>query len=214
MTRHDPDAHIEGAFLHRFLDGDLPAAEIARAERHLESCDGCRREVRRYRALFLDLATLPMALPPVDFDARILAAVLPAPAPDAVLLRLAARGYLAVTLFLVGFVGTLFVSAAAKSGSVEGTTASGLSKLLDSALGTLAGFGEAALGALLSVGAAAAPVATSLYPVANGLASAADAVAPVFAPVLVVVTALATAMLFWAVQTPQERRIPHGTLSL
>ena len=65
-----------GGLLMRRLDGELSAAERARADAHLAACADCARELRVYRALFRGVARLPKALPAPGLSARIARAAL------------------------------------------------------------------------------------------------------------------------------------------
>jgi anti-sigma factor RsiW len=63
---------------HLFLwfDGDLPADERLRFERHLARCAGCERDRRAYTSLFARLAALPAPVIGPSFDDGVLRASL------------------------------------------------------------------------------------------------------------------------------------------
>jgi len=67
--------HLDDERAQRYLDGQLPEPERARADAHLASCGDCRLVLDGCRALAEALSDLPAALPPPDFTEVVLARV-------------------------------------------------------------------------------------------------------------------------------------------
>ena len=58
--------HIDGTDISAFLDGALAAHERERAEAHLVSCAGCRRELDAFRHMKLVLSAAPRKTLPAE----------------------------------------------------------------------------------------------------------------------------------------------------
>lgn len=69
------DRHPSEERLQAFLDGDVPARERRRLEKHVASCPRCSDELATWRHLFEDLDALSSHRPSVDFQARVMAGV-------------------------------------------------------------------------------------------------------------------------------------------
>jgi hypothetical protein len=209
MNEHE--RHLGPRDLERFLDGDVGGPDRRNAESHLAACGACARERRRHEALRMDLARLPLPEPPAFLDARILAAVLPAPSERAVLLRLAARAY-GVTAALVAAAGAyaflVFGPEALLRLLYAGVTRGlvGVFDVLKTGVSAILGLARAA-GRVL-------PVTDALGDTLNGLETAALALSPQVMLLVVLTMALATLVLVWAVTQPRERGVPHVCLSL
>jgi anti-sigma factor RsiW len=67
--------HISEEEAQSYLDGLLARAEADRAGAHLESCASCQAMVQSFEALDEALSGLPMAEPPVDFTAGVMARI-------------------------------------------------------------------------------------------------------------------------------------------
>jgi anti-sigma factor RsiW len=67
--------HLDDLQAQRLLDGQLPAAEQAAAERHLAACPDCALLVESYRALASALDGLEIPLVPAGFTDGVLARV-------------------------------------------------------------------------------------------------------------------------------------------
>jgi predicted anti-sigma-YlaC factor YlaD len=204
--------HPNRSLLEQYLDEDLPAGPREKVEHHLASCSACRREVLGFRALFADLARLPLPEVPMEFDARVLRAVLLRPSQDALLVRMAARAYLALATVLAVLGLSALTSAAIRTGSVQTPLAESFTRLIDGGIGILAFVGNG----FLSVAKAGGDIFQTLgflQPLLRGLGVAAGAVAPQVWPVAVMTLALAALVLYWATST-RERGVPHVRVSL
>jgi anti-sigma factor RsiW len=113
-----------------FLDGLLDAPAAARAEAHLEGCEGCQALVASFDALSEALSALPVAEPPADFTAGVLARI------DARERSLAADRRVAVGI--LGAVAALLVVALAAAG--QSAWAPALSAVSATAVRTLQAF--------------------------------------------------------------------------
>ena len=226
--------------LERYLDGELTPDERARVDTLLASDPRFLREVLVYESLFAELArhadatvpgeipggaaafdavvlaqVLPVRLPVSDeaFDAPILAALLPRFSRSRMLVGVAARLYLALSL-LLGVVSVSLGAVLLRPQDVEAATASGLSGIVVRVMDVFAGLGNFLLDAVVAVTGVLTPLLTALRPVINGLTSAAGAAAPaVFLPVLLVLF-LAAAVLAWTTGAIRRKGLPHGVLSL
>lgn len=58
-----------------YLDGAIRSADHQLVRQHLDSCDGCRTELERYRKLALLTARVERALPPSDLAVKIRVAI-------------------------------------------------------------------------------------------------------------------------------------------
>lgn len=67
--------HISGGMLQDYLDGRLAARNVARVDRHLDSCAICRSELEDFRAVGQAVASLPSLAPSVDFAEHVMAEV-------------------------------------------------------------------------------------------------------------------------------------------
>jgi len=67
--------HIDEDLAQAFLDGLLPEPERARIEAHLEGCDACQAVVLSFESLEEALTSLPLAEPPADFTAGVMARI-------------------------------------------------------------------------------------------------------------------------------------------
>ncbi len=67
--------HIPGVTLQDYLDSRLAARNVARVDRHLDSCAICRSELEEYRAVARSIASLPSLAPSTDFAERVMAEV-------------------------------------------------------------------------------------------------------------------------------------------
>ena len=70
--------HLSAERLQAFLDGDLPAGDVARVEEHLAACVRCSEELASWSVLFEDLDGLPSLAPPAGFAERVIAGIQPA----------------------------------------------------------------------------------------------------------------------------------------
>jgi anti-sigma factor RsiW len=68
-------AHLTDELAQSLADGLLPAVEAAECRAHVARCDDCRLLVESYAALAEALEDLAPPPPPVDFTARVMAAV-------------------------------------------------------------------------------------------------------------------------------------------
>ncbi len=76
------DVHPTPARLQDFLEGSLPAPQLARVRAHLDGCEVCARDAARWRELLGDLDTLPRLAPAETFADAVMARVrVAAPAP-------------------------------------------------------------------------------------------------------------------------------------
>jgi anti-sigma factor RsiW len=67
--------HLDEDQAQSFLDGLLAADERSRVDAHLESCASCQALVLSFEALESSLSVLPLAEPPADFTAGVLARI-------------------------------------------------------------------------------------------------------------------------------------------
>jgi anti-sigma factor RsiW len=74
MTPHTDD-HLDALRMQAYLDGELPAGEVAGVRSHLDACPRCRSEAEAWTTLFGDLAELPSLEPSPAFRERIMASV-------------------------------------------------------------------------------------------------------------------------------------------
>ncbi|HET7700570.1 MAG TPA: zf-HC2 domain-containing protein [Candidatus Limnocylindria bacterium] len=102
------------------LDAEVNEAEAALAERHLETCAGCRRTEAVWSAARTALVALPAARPSARVDAAIAALVRPAPRRRRVPV-FAARALISATAALA-IVITMLPRAGAPITSLEGST--------------------------------------------------------------------------------------------
>ncbi len=72
MMNHCHDIELE---LAAYAGGELDPAQQKLVASHLDGCAGCRAELAREMTLRETLGGLPTAIPPVDFDNRIMAAI-------------------------------------------------------------------------------------------------------------------------------------------
>ena len=76
MTRPMTDIrHLDEDQAQSFLEGLLAADERSRVDAHLESCAPCQELVLSFEALESALSGLPVAEPPADFTAGVLARI-------------------------------------------------------------------------------------------------------------------------------------------
>lgn len=59
-----------------YIDGELPADEIAAIRSHVARCSACATELARHRSVKKLIATLPTPPPPGDLEARLVEAVM------------------------------------------------------------------------------------------------------------------------------------------
>ena len=64
--------HLNTEILVPFLDGELPADEMARCREHLRECPACRRQVEQHGAVWDGLDALPVPAEPDGLTAAIL----------------------------------------------------------------------------------------------------------------------------------------------
>jgi anti-sigma factor RsiW len=67
--------HLDDDRAQAFLEGLLPAGECDRIEAHVESCASCQALVLSFEALEDALSHLPVADPPADFTAGVMARI-------------------------------------------------------------------------------------------------------------------------------------------
>jgi anti-sigma factor RsiW len=67
--------HLDDDQAQSFLEGLLPDAERARVDLHLESCPSCQAVILSFEALEQELSRLPLAEPPADFTAGVMARI-------------------------------------------------------------------------------------------------------------------------------------------
>lgn len=67
--------HLSPERLQDYVEGLLPAGQMARVESHLDACDRCRRQEAVWRSLVGGLESLPGLQPSPAFAARVMAAV-------------------------------------------------------------------------------------------------------------------------------------------
>lgn len=156
-----------------WLDGALAPAEAARFEAHLAACEACADEVAAFRAVYAELAALPLLDPRPELYDRIVAAVVPQRAPRWV--RVAGGVYaagLAASLVAIGlafarpesgaWLGGLLVAAAR---AVTGTGAFVIGSVGEGAVrmaGFLAGEGLLALALRILVATFSQPLVLTL----------------------------------------------------
>lgn len=211
MSGIDPKAHPAPSLLDRFADGGLVGEEHASVSAHVADCRACDRTVREYRALFAALERIPAPEVPAGFSVRILDAVLPKPAEEKVLLRLAARAYAGVAVALSAIAAV--VLGMSGPGPVTWAVAQGFSRSVDEGMATLR---SAALGGLDLVLAILelAPLAGAASSVFRGFEAAALALSPNYLAVIGLMLSLATLVLIWALSPARERGVPHVSLTL
>jgi len=59
--------------IYDYLEKELPAEEIARAEKHLQSCSRCQQVLRERQALLSEINRLPRLEPPEEFTPQLMA---------------------------------------------------------------------------------------------------------------------------------------------
>ena len=75
MKHRDAPGHLSAERMQAFLDGELPAREVASVEEHLTSCARCSAELDGWRVLFEDLGGLGGLGPEHGFADRVMAGV-------------------------------------------------------------------------------------------------------------------------------------------
>lgn len=76
----NPTGHLGADALQDFVDGMLPARQMARVETHLVGCESCSSETREWRGLRTRLEALEPLAPQGGFGDRVMASVrIPAP---------------------------------------------------------------------------------------------------------------------------------------
>jgi len=194
--------------IENYLDHELSPADRPEFERFHRDDASFRAEIEQYEALYRALALLPQYTVPLGFDAPILAAVLPRPAYDAEMLRMAGRLYGILAAGLAAVVAGLFLAAAGRTGSYQGAAASWLTEAVASVRGFFDLVGGAAGLTLHAAVDALAPTLSAIRPVASGLETAADAVAPHVAPIVMLAVVVSSLILLWAREP--RRGVPHA----
>ena len=69
---HCRDVHT---LLQQYMDGSLAPAQVARLEKHLATCGGCRAGLARLRTVEQALESWPLVFEPADLTARVMAQV-------------------------------------------------------------------------------------------------------------------------------------------
>lgn len=204
---HDPARHLTESVLDAYGDDSLASGERGPVQAHLDLCPECRLRAGEYRALFRDLAALPVPDPPANFAHRILDAV--RPSENRVLIRLATRAYAVAAVALAA------VAAAALGvsgpGPVAGTLASGFSRTLSDAFTSVLHLCLASVD-LLRAGLDLIPVARVLGSLVRGLETAAFSLAPQVHLMIALTLILAMLVLIWATSPARERGVPHVSL--
>jgi anti-sigma factor RsiW len=67
--------HLDEEQVQSFLEGLLPGGERARVDAHLESCPACQSLLVSFETLEEALSGLPLADPPADFTAGVMARI-------------------------------------------------------------------------------------------------------------------------------------------
>lgn len=75
MNNRPFNEHLSAGRLQAFLDGELPAREVASVEEHLAGCARCSAELDGWRVLFEDLGHLSAPAPERGFADRVMASV-------------------------------------------------------------------------------------------------------------------------------------------
>jgi len=210
--RHDWDIDRQ-RLLEGYLDGELAPADLARVDELLRTDARFREESRLYHVLFSGLAAMPLYHPPVDFDARILAAVLPRFNQEALLVRTATRIYLGLSVGL-GAMALALLAVLLRGRDMEATTATGLTGAVDLVLGWFAFVGTQILGAAVAVNGILSPLVTVFRPMVGGLFKAAEASAPAVLPAAAAIILLAVLVFSWALGAARKKGLPHVSLSL
>ncbi len=88
----DPIRHLSDERIQEWLDGQIPAGEIAQIQSHLDGCIRCRAEAEGWRALVAGLSSLAALAPTSGFAGRVLDAVgRSAPERESLAARIGAR---------------------------------------------------------------------------------------------------------------------------
>ncbi len=211
MNHDIHETHLPPRILERYVDGDLAAGPLARAESHLAACAACRRETGRFRALFADLDRLPIPEPPLGFDVRILNAVIRRPSEEAILLRLAGRAYAVLAAVLFALAAGIFLveGPAPFENAFASAVASGVNRGIEAVRFIGVSFLDLMKTALHLI-----TLADAAGALGRGLEAAATSLAPQVVLLTVLTLSLATLVLVWALSPARERGVPHVSLSL
>jgi anti-sigma factor RsiW len=222
--------------LEQYLDGELTPTEQVKVEELLAGDPRFLREVIAHQTLFAELAAVPHpeipggakafdahvmaqvfphALPVSAhaFDAPILAALFPALSRSRLLVGVAARLYLALSL-LFGVVGASLGAVLLQPSDVESATATGLSRHVQGILGGFASVGDRLIDGVVSFTGVLTPLLATLRPVVDGISSLVASAAPaVLLPGLFVIL-IAALVLGVTTGKIRGKGLPHGALSL
>jgi anti-sigma factor RsiW len=67
--------HVDPERLQDYVDGLLPAGQMARISTHLDGCGACSREEEQWRSLILGIRKLPVMAPSSGFNGRVMARI-------------------------------------------------------------------------------------------------------------------------------------------